>query len=645
MKKHFLFLILSLMIAQLSTAQVRMNVVKPKIDITQIVPMEGNYIVYQRVAPFVKTGKATAQLSVKLNLRNRSGKTLNVQKIQFLYKSNGNKIKTFTTLGRGINTHVDTIPPNATRSWQNSRDYHEKGDVVFLNQPFPTSLTIKVYCKGYNAPVVLTRKLKGHLNANPALSFDFPAKVKDLRINEYWTSNGLHGGGSQVFGLDLVAKAWDGSKWTHVLPGKSGKKNNHFRVYGKPVYAMADGIVIGFKNNHIENPNPPKKINKDKYANWSGAGNHFYVKHGNEVVLYAHFIPGSLNKSLMKKGAKVKKGQYLAKIGNSGSSTGPHLHMHAYKDVSGKPFRPMNFHNAQIIAANKLPKPNPNGPWVKLAKKTIPPLSCLIWPSDSKVTWYPSGWKEFSRHGISAAQYQTEFNKITSSGYYPVWIDGYNVNGKTYFNAIFKPKNGTPWVARHNLSGSSYQKEFDKWVKGKKYRLQMVDSYISKGQVRYAAVFVKKAGPVQAAYHGISAKQHQQKFDSWTKNGWVPVNVSVVSVGGKKSYIAFYEKKKTNGLMLKSSLTAAQYQQQFTHWADKGMKLVYLNAYTHNGQPYFSAIWYGKSSFKNFPSKHHLSGSGYQTQFNKWTGQGFCTNLVTGYEYQNKAAFAGSWIK
>ncbi|MEO1514012.1 MAG: peptidoglycan DD-metalloendopeptidase family protein [Bacteroidota bacterium] len=644
MKKSIILALLSLLVAQWSFGRENVPPQKPNIQIFSPIPSKGNAILYQRVAPLQKNGKASGQLSVRVKIRNNSGSPLYVNKVQYTF-NNGHPSKTVITSGKNKDTSVDTIGVGKTVYWQNSRDYHDKGDIVFLKQPFPTSVSIKVYCKGYTQPVVLTRPLQQHLNQNPAKSFDFPAQVKDLRINEYYYSNGLHGGGSQVFGLDMVAKGWNGSKWTDLLPGTNGKKNSDYRVYGKATYAMADGVVLDFKNNHIENPKPPKKINKDNYSNWSGGGNFFLIRHGNEVVLYAHFIPGSLNKSLMKKGATVKKGQYLAKIGNSGSSTAPHLHLHCYTNTSGKPFCPMNFHDVQIIGQAKLSKPNPNAGWYKLAKKTIPPVPSLIWPSDSKVTWYPSGWKEFSRHGLSMAKYQSEFNKITSSGYYPTWVDGYDVNGKTFVNAIFKPKNRTPWVARHNMSGATYQAEYNKWVKQKKYRLQMIDSYLYKGKVHYAAVFVKKAGPRQAAYHGANGNLHQKNFESWTKNGWVPVNVSVVTVGGQRRYTAFYEKKSTNGIVLKSVMTPLQYQANFNKWGGKGMKLVYLNAYTFQGKPYFSAIWYGRTNFNNYPSKHHLSGNGYQTQFNKWTGKGYCTNLVTGYEYNNRPAFAGSWVK
>lgn len=51
-------------------------------------------------------------------------------------------------------------------------------------------------------------------------------------------------------------------------------------------------------------------------------GNMLEVDHGNEVLTrYAH-----LSRSLVKKGDLVKRGQRIAEVGNTGRSTGPHLH-------------------------------------------------------------------------------------------------------------------------------------------------------------------------------------------------------------------------------------------------------------------------------------------------------------------------------
>jgi hypothetical protein len=61
----------------------------------------------------------------------------------------------------------------------------------------------------------------------------------------------------------------------------------------------------------------------------SGGGNNLVILHGNCRVLYAHFKEGSVNPALAYPGAPVAAGQFLGRMGNSGSSSGPHTHIHS----------------------------------------------------------------------------------------------------------------------------------------------------------------------------------------------------------------------------------------------------------------------------------------------------------------------------
>ena len=52
-------------------------------------------------------------------------------------------------------------------------------------------------------------------------------------------------------------------------------------------------------------------------------GNHVIIKHGAEFSVYAHLKPGSV---VVKPDDMVTRGQQIAAVGSSGSSTEPHLH-------------------------------------------------------------------------------------------------------------------------------------------------------------------------------------------------------------------------------------------------------------------------------------------------------------------------------
>ena len=94
---------------------------------------------------------------------------------------------------------------------------------------------------------------------------------------------------------------------------------------GTPVYATADGVVVA--------------------AKWlQGYGRTVEIDHGYGYrTLYAH-----LNKFSVKKGQKVVRGEQVALSGNSGKSTGPHLHYEVI--VKGKPVNPINYYFMDLDA-------------------------------------------------------------------------------------------------------------------------------------------------------------------------------------------------------------------------------------------------------------------------------------------------------
>lgn len=88
---------------------------------------------------------------------------------------------------------------------------------------------------------------------------------------------------------------------------------------GTPIYATGDGKVI--------NPN----------SGLSGYGKAIVIDHGfGYQSLYAH-----CSKVIVKPGQKVKRGEIIGYVGNSGISTGPHVHYEILKN--GQPINPVNF--------------------------------------------------------------------------------------------------------------------------------------------------------------------------------------------------------------------------------------------------------------------------------------------------------------
>ena len=63
---------------------------------------------------------------------------------------------------------------------------------------------------------------------------------------------------------------------------------------------------------------------------------------------------------------------------------------------------------------------------------------------------------------MTSGQYQAFFNEVTGQGYKPVVVCGYGDGAQDRYAAIFRKIPGAPaWQARHGLSAADYQAEFN----------------------------------------------------------------------------------------------------------------------------------------------------------------------------------------
>jgi hypothetical protein len=113
--------------------------------------------------------------------------------------------------------------------------------------------------------------------------------------------------------------------------------NESWTFFGKPVLAVADGTVVQAEDRFPDQiPNHAKPVTLPE-----ADGNNVIIKFGNHRYAgYAHLVPGSV---AVKVGEHVKAGQVIGELGNSGSSSGPHLHFQVMSapslvDAEGLPF-------------------------------------------------------------------------------------------------------------------------------------------------------------------------------------------------------------------------------------------------------------------------------------------------------------------
>jgi hypothetical protein len=336
-------------------------------------PSQSGAVVYGPLASAATTGDQAAQLSIRLWITNNESAAVVVNTIALAF------VPPPVVSPVAISVNI-SVGPAQTTLWNFST-----ADNIFLPEPPPPTFTVSIWCNGFTDPSTVALPLDPHSNAVTGGAYLFPARADDLRDGEFWQGiSGKHspaGGGVQLFGYDMAVVAYDGQNdtWTHLLPGGSNAKNEDYRVWGKPVYAMADGTVQSWANDRPTNPNPPSDLSPPDPVE----GNHFYIQHGPELMLYAHLQQGTLNNDLLAPGAPVKAGDFLGLAGNSGNSSGPHLHIHAIKGTSpwqGPP-QPITFRDSWVIDRAVVSGYGAEGPWVKLTSQCLPAVTSLIWPN------------------------------------------------------------------------------------------------------------------------------------------------------------------------------------------------------------------------------------------------------------------------
>ena len=227
--------------------------------------------------------------------------------------------------------------PAVYSSWKKARTLPFKIPFT-LSQKLSIGLNIVLFLVfgGYTI-----HSLSGLTTKATAIELEFPLKDGTYYVRQGGNSvpiNYHNAYPSQQYAIDITKLNALGMRSSGFYPDKL----DNYYIYDEKLYAPCAGLVVSARND-LPDLTPPKSDPKN------ASGNHVVIKCEQEEieVLIAHMLEGSV---AVAEGDHIESEQLIGKIGNSGNTSEPHLHIHAEKDGIGVPIT----FNGRFIVRNSL---------------------------------------------------------------------------------------------------------------------------------------------------------------------------------------------------------------------------------------------------------------------------------------------------
>jgi hypothetical protein len=127
----------------------------------------------------------------------------------------------------------------------------------------------------------------------------------------------------RVYVAQRYAVDWEQLDASNRIYSGPREKLESYTIFGKPVFAVADGVVAVVVTGLPEQT--PGKYPANISIEEADGNAIIEDLGGNHFACYAHMQSASIR---LHRGDKVKRGQIIGLVGNSGNSVAPHLHFH-----------------------------------------------------------------------------------------------------------------------------------------------------------------------------------------------------------------------------------------------------------------------------------------------------------------------------
>ncbi len=178
--------------------------------------------------------------------------------------------------------------------------------------------------------------------------------------------------------------------------------------------------------------------------------------------------------------------------------------------------------------------------------------------------------------------------------------------------------------AYHGVTAAEHQMRFNQ-LSADGYRMISLSVYGDPSDARYAAVWVQRPGAAFEAVHGVDASGYQSFFNTWTARGYVPVLVCATGPISNAIFAAVFEQgfigpwQAHHGMASGPETNPGTFQNFNAGAQAAGQILRSVAIYGSATDQRFAAVWHANPTFVKGHVHPSDTADGYQTVFNAET--------------------------
>lgn len=244
------------------------------------------------------------------------------------------------------------------------------------------------------------------------------------------------------------------------------------------------------------------------------------------------------------------------------------------------------------------------------------------------------------RHGLTSAQFQSEFNAWKAAGYRMSYLNGYAFNGADYYNGIWESSSGPAWGVGIFMTLTNYQTNLTTFAKAGYYPV-VVSGYTVNGGDYFAAIWEQATAGTIVEMHELTATTLPQQLKAHL-NGYTVVHITGYGGSSGDKYAVIWKKTTGSPQVVVSAQTEAQFQQTFNTETAAGYHLTMLTAYPASAGIHVVGV-FEKGTVVPWVAYGDMQAAGYQQALSDFRYQGFRPITVSGFNSGGIQEFSTLW--